>query len=383
MIGAMRPTWAEVSRSALQHNFRTIQQHVAPAVVCAIVKANAYGHGLVDCARAFADAGAQWFGVTGTEEGVQLREAGITGRILLMTGFWHGEQDVVIEHRLTPAVWEWWQVGALEGALVKRGAAAGSFPVHIKVDTGMARLGVPDYYMGIFLKRMRAAVQLRIEGMFTHLASAEVLDDAGTAAQIAKFAEFEKLAAEHGHAPEFTHIANSAAIGGRPELRRQMVRPGLLLYGYALPFAWRGDPGEEPPPLPVRRALTWKSRIISTRDVGRGQAVGYKATWTTSRKTKLALLPVGYADGLARLMSGRGDVLVRGQRARIVGAISMDMTIVDVTDVSGVLIGDEVTLLGSNGEHEIDAREHARHTETITYEVLCRISGRVPRELVD
>lgn len=379
----MRPTWAEISRSALQHNFRTIEQHVAPATVCAIVKANAYGHGLVDCARAFQDAGAEWFGVTGTEEGVQLRQAGIRGRILLMTGFWRGEQDDVIEHRLTPAIWEWWQVGALEAALIKRSAEVASFPVHIKVDTGMARLGVPDYYVAAFLRRMRSAAQLRVEGFFSHLASAEILDDPGAERQVEKFEQFEAFAREQGFRPEFTHLANSAAIGGRPQLNRTMVRPGLLLYGYALPFAWRGAVGEEPDPLPVRRALTWKSRIISTRDVGPGQAIGYKATWTTARKTKLALLPVGYADGLARLISGRGDVLIRGLRARIIGAISMDMTIVDVTDIPGALIGDEVTLIGRDGEHEIDAREHARHTETIPYEVLCRIPGRVTRHIVD
>ncbi|MGH9525027.1 MAG: alanine racemase [Terriglobales bacterium] len=379
----MRPTWAEISRSALQHNFRIIQQHVAPATVCAIVKANAYGHGLVACARTFKDAGAEWFGVTGTEEGVQLREAGIRGRILLMTCFWRGEQDDVIEHHLTPAIWEWWQVGALENALVKRNAPPASFPVHIKVDTGMARLGVPDYYVGIFLKRMKAAAQLKIEGIFSHLASAEVLDDAGAERQIAKFEEYESFVREQGYQPEYTHLANSAAIAGRPQIKRTMVRPGLLLYGYALPFAWRGTVGAEPDPLPVHRALTWKSRIISTKDVGEGQAVGYKSTWTTTRKAKLALLPVGYADGLARLISGRGDVLIRGHRARIVGAISMDMTIVDVTDIPGVQLGDEVTLLGRDGEHEIDAREHARHTETIPYEVLCRITGRVPRRMVE
>jgi len=379
----MRPTWAEISRAALQHNFRTIQAHVGAATVCAIVKANAYGHGLVECALAFQEAGAKWFGVTGTEEGVRLREKGITGRILLMTGFWRGEQDDVIEHRLTPAVWEWWQVGALETGLVKRNAAPASFPVHIKVDTGMARLGVPDYYMGIFLKRMAAASQIKIEGIFSHLASAEVLDDVDAEIQIVNFDEFVTATRDHGYAPEYTHLANSSAIMGRPHLHRDMVRPGLLLYGYAQPFVWRGVPAQQPQLLDVRRALTWKSRIISTKEVKAGQAVGYKATWKTSRPTKLALLPVGYADGLARLMSGRGEVLVRGQRARFVGAISMDLSIIDVTDISGVSLGDEAIILGSDGEHEIDAREHAKHTETIPYEVLCRIGGRVPRAYID
>jgi len=175
----MRPTWAEVSLDALRHNFRTIQQHVGENVeVCAVVKADAYGHGVVPCARALEESGAKWLGCTSTEEGVALREAGIKARILLMTGFWRGEQEEVVRRQLTPTIWEWWQVGALEQVLGKMKDAPQSFPVHVKVDTGMARLGVPDYFMGLFLKRMKAARPLMMEGLFSHLASAEVLDAA-------------------------------------------------------------------------------------------------------------------------------------------------------------------------------------------------------------
>lgn len=380
----MRPTWAEISLSALQHNFRTIQQHVGPATtVCAIVKANAYGHGQVECARALEAAGAKWFGVTGTAEGVRLRQAGIEGRILLMTGFWRGEQEELLEHRLTPAIWEWWHVGALESALVKRNAPPQSFDVHVKLDTGMARLGVPQNYVGLFLRRVQAAPQLRIEGVFSHLASAEILDDGDAQQQIDRFAEFEKVTREHGFAPQYAHLANSAAIMGRPEIVRNMVRPGLLLYGYALPCARRGESAGTPAMLPVQRVLTWKSRIMSMKRVDAGQAVGYKATWTTSRPTNLALLPVGYADGFARLLSQQGGtVILRGRRVPIVGAISMDITILDVTDVPAAALGDEVTLLGTDGEITIDAVEHARITNTIPYEVLCRIGERVERQFV-
>ncbi len=378
----MRPTWAEISLDALRHNFRAIQQHVGVSTVCAVVKANAYGHGLIECARAFAEAGAQWLGVTSTEEGIRLRDAGVTARILLMTGFWRGDQDDIVRHRLTPAIWEWWQVGALERALVKAGAAPQSFPVHVKVDSGMGRLGVPDYYMGLFLNRVRAARQLCVEGLFSHLASADILDDAATERQIALFAEFEKLTRVRGFTPAYVHLANSAAITARPPTWRDMVRPGLLLYGYALPFGWRGEPQPPPPPLPVRRALTWKTRIMSIKDVGPGHIVGYKATFTTPRHTKLGLLPAGYADGLARSLSSRGHAIVRHQPAPIIGAISMDLAILDLTDIPGAAVGDEVILLGCDGDVSMDACDHARLENTIPYEVLCRIAERVRRVYV-
>jgi alanine racemase len=376
----MRPTWAEVSLSALRHNFRLIKQHVGAAVtVCAVIKADAYGHGAPESARALQDAGATWFGVTSTEEGIKIRDAGVTGRILLMTGFWRGEQEDVVSHNLTPTVWEWWQIGALESELSKINAPPRSFPVHVKVDTGMARLGVPDYYMGLFLKRIKAAEPIALEGVFSHLASAEVLDAEDAKQQANRFAEFEQCISEYGFSPQFRHIANSAAVTGRPSLWRNMVRPGMLLYGYGLPLMRTEDDPEIPNVLPVRRVLSWKTKIISMKDVGAGQTVGYKAAYVTNRPTKLAVLPVGYADGLSRHLSSRGRVIVRGNYVPMVGIISMDITVVDVTDVGGAALGDEVTIIGSDGDCMIDAWEHARLEATIPYEVLCRVGGRVRR----
>jgi alanine racemase len=377
----MRPTWAEVSLSRLRHNFRVVQEHVGAGVtVCAVVKGDAYGHGAVECARALEAEGATWFGVTSTEEGVALREAGVRARILLMTSYWRGEEADVIRYQLTPTVWEWWQVGALEAELNKR--IGGAFPVHVKVDTGMARLGVPDFYMNLFLRRLKAAKAIVLEGMFSHLASAEVLDAHDAEAQAARFAEFDDLAHEHGFAPAYLHLANSAAVEGRPALWRNMVRPGMVLYGYALPLTT--TQGKEwLPPLPVEHVLTWKTRIISLKDLPEGQGVGYKGAFVTQRPTKLAILPVGYADGLSRHLSSRGRMIVRGHYAPIVGIVSMDITTIDVSDVPGAAVGDEVTILGAEGEASVDAWEHARLRGTIPYEVLCGIGKRVRRTYVE
>ena len=374
----MRPTVAEISLDALRHNFRLLQDAAGKATVCAVVKANAYGHGAVDCAKALEATGAEWFGVTTTMEGVRLRDAGIKGRILLMTGFWRGEQEEVLDRELTPAIWEWWQVGALEAELVKRNAAAHSFPVHVKVDTGMSRLGVPQAYSEMFLKRIRSAHALAVEGVFTHLASAEVLDDAGAVQQIADFDEFLRLTASHDFAPRYVHLANSAGTLGRPAARRDMVRTGIALYGYPAPF--EGGAGVDLSSF--RPVLTWKTRIISVRDIAAGRAVGYNSTWTAERPTRLAALPVGYADGYSRQLSSKGQVIIRGRLAPVVGRVSMDITIVDITDVPGAAIGDEVILLGRAGDLNVDAEHHARLTNTISYEVLCRIGDRVPRHYV-
>ncbi len=376
----MRPTWAEISLRALRNNFRTVQQHVGSEVtVCGIVKADAYGHGVIECSRALQQAGATWLGVTSTEEGLRVRESGFTGRVLLMTGFWRGEQDEVVHHKLTPTVWEWWQIGALEAALAKVNAAPRSFPVHVKIDTGMARLGVPDYYMPLFLKRVRAAEAVELEGVFSHLASAEVLNAEDAKHQARRFEEFERFIAESGFSPKYRHIANSAAVSGRPSLWRNMVRPGLLLYGYAVPLQPTEDDPEIPAPVQVEHVLSWKTKIISLKDVGQGQVVGYKAAYVTSRPTKLATLPVGYADGLSRHLSSRGRVIVRGTYAPMVGIISMDITVVDVTDVPGAALGDDVTIMGTDGGCSIDAWEHSRLESTIPYEVLCRVGSRVRR----
>lgn len=381
----MRPTWVEVSRNALRHNFRTIQKLVGPEVaVCAVVKADAYGHGSVECARTLESEGAKWFGVTCTEEGLRLRQAGLKGRILLLAGFWRGDEAEVVRNQLTPAIWEWWQVGGLEAALNKLGRLSGpKFPVHLKLDTGMARLGVPEHYLKLFLDRLKAAPAIGVEGVFSHLASAEVVDAPDVEAQAAQFAKFEQQIRESGLKPRYWHISNSAAVVTHPQLWRDLVRPGLALYGYQLPPMNAAGKPAQVPSLGLIPALTWKSRIISLRDVPAGKPVGYGGTFVTRRPTKLAVLPVGYADGLNRHLSNRGQVIVRGALAPIAGRVTMDITVVDVTDIPGANVGDEAVLIGAGGNCRIGAWDHAAIVGTIPYEILCNISDRVPRTYVE
>jgi alanine racemase len=373
-----RPTWAEVSLSALKHNFRAIRDRVGPEVtVCAVVKADAYGHGAIECARALEADGAKWFGVTTTEEGVRLREAGIAGRILLMTGFWRGEEEAVVERRLTPAVWQEDNLALLERAAAKSGAE--KFPVHLKLDTGMSRLGVTPEHLLAFLPCLRNTPHLALEGAFTHLASSEVVDSSDVEVQASRFARAIDKIHHSGYSPKYTHIANSAAIASRPQMHRNFVRPGISLYGYYLPFVSSSGQPVEQKPLDVRPVLSWKTQIIGVRDVPAGAGVGYNARLVTSRASRIAVLPLGYADGLNRHLSCTGRMLVRGQFAAIAGNVSMDITLLDVTDIPGVQLGDEVTIIGADGDHTITAWEHATISHTIPYEILCGINTRVPR----
>jgi len=353
--------------------------------VCAVVKADAYGHGAVECARALEKEGATWFGVTSTEEGVQLRQAGIAGRILLMAGFWPGEEEDILQHGLTPAVWDRSHVAGLEDAAVKgkRGKPQ-AVPVHLKVDTGMARLGVPQKDLASFTQVFQSARHVVMEGSFTHLAASEVLDDPGTNAQIGRFEDAIAALKESGLAPAYYHMGNSGAVAARRNTWKNMVRPGLALYGYALPItsASTGTP-DSTHELPLKPVLSWKTRIISLRDVPAHQPLGYSGAYVTPAPARIATLPVGYADGLSRQLSSRGRVIVRGEFAAIVGNISMDLTLIDVTGIPGVEVGDEVLLLGAAGARSVTAWDHARLNRTIPYEVLCNISKRVPRQYVE
>lgn len=374
-----RPTWAEVSLGALQHNFHLVQQHVGAGVaVCAVVKADAYGHGARMCARALEAAGACWLGVTGPDEGDALRNAGIKARILLMTGFWRGEEDDVLSRDLTPAVWEPEQITLLQQAALRRGVV---YPVHLKVDTGMGRLGVPMEDLPAVCEALVASPNLRLEGVMTHLGASEIME--AMQGQKACFEEAQAVLHSFGLYPELVHMANSGATLGRPDTWKNFVRPGLLLYGYS-PQLWRGGKvTDEVPPLAVQPVLEWKTRIISVKRAAVGQGLGYGRTLVTARSSRIAALPVGYADGLNRALSNRGRVIVRGHYAPIVGMISMDLTLVDVTDIPGVEAGDDVTLLGRSGACAVDAVEHAAHCATVPYEILCAISKRVPRKYVD
>jgi alanine racemase len=376
---ATRPTWAEVSLERLRQNFRVVQQHVGSRVyMCAVVKADAYGHGAVECSAALEAEGAKWLGVTSLDEAIPLRDAGIEARILLMTGFWRGEEEEIVQLGLTPTVWEPWQIDGLEKAAARLGIS--KFAVHLKVDTGMGRLGVSlDELPGV-CAGIKGSTHLFLEGLSTHLASSEILDAPSYEEQLKAFEQAKSLLSEAGLKPTLAHVANTSAAIARRESWNNMVRPGLALYGYYLPFeragrevsgsAWR---------LNVKPVLTWKTRILSLREAGAKQALGYGGTYITKSPARIAVLPVGYADGFNRALSSRGRVIVREHYAPIVGRISMDLTLVDVTGIAGTDVGDEVVLLGSSDGLCVSPQEHAELANTIPYEILCGISKRVPR----
>jgi len=376
---ATRPTWAEVSLANLRHNFGVVQKHVGRTVeICAVVKADAYGHGAVECARALEEQGARWQGVTSLDEAIPLRESGIKGRILLMTGFWRGEEEEIIRLKLTPTVWEPGQIELLERAAARLGV--GRHPIHLKIDSGMGRLGVTPEDLAPVCAALQAAVHLELEGLATHLASSEVLDAPSVEEQLNNFEEARRILRKAGFDPPLVHAANTSAVISRREALYNMVRPGLALYGYYLPFERAGrEVSGTGLRLAVKPVLTWKTRILSLREVRANQALGYGGTYVTKAAARIAVLPVGYADGLNRALSSRGRVIVRGYYAPIVGRISMDLTLADVTGLPGISVGDEVILLGEHDGLSMDAQEHAMLANTVAYEILCGISKRVPR----
>jgi alanine racemase len=375
----MRPTWAEIDLSALRHNFRTMNRLVGPqTTVCAVIKADAYGHGIEPVALALQREGAEWMGVTSTDEGVQVRDAGVNTRILLMTGFWHGEEEDVIARKLTPSVWDPWQVESLHQIAAKRNTKAA---FHLKVDTGMTRFGIGLSDLPKTLELIRQSPNLELEGVFTHLASAEVVDAPDVEAQREKFSAVRQIVQQHGFSPRYFHMANTAATICHPETRDLMVRPGIAMYGYIQRFAWASGGRGPGYPVDLRPVLSWKTKIISMREVPAGRFVGYNGTFITTRRTRIAGLPIGYADGLNRRMSGRGRFIVRNHYAPILGRISMDITLVDVTEIPEAQIGDDVLVIGSSANCQVNAWHHAHFADTIAYEILCAISERVPRRI--
>jgi alanine racemase len=377
---ATRPTWAEVSLSALRQNYQTLVQYVGSGVtICAVVKAYAYGHGAVECAQALEQEGATWMGVTSLDEAIPLREEGIESRILLMTGFWRGEDEEIVRLGLTPTVWEVGHIEVLERAAARVGVS--QHAVHLKLDTGMGRLGAAPEELPQVCAALKSSPHLKVEGFSTHIASSEVLDAPSVGEQLKVFEDARRTLREYGFDPPLVHAANTSALISHHESWNTMVRPGLALYGYYLPFERAGRTvSGSGLRLAVKPVLTWKTRILSVRQMRAGQALGYGGTYVTKAPSRIAVLPVGYADGLNRGLSSGGRVIVREHYAPIVGRISMDLTLVDVTGIPGVNVADEVVLLGSSDSLSVDAREHAELARTIPYEILCAISKRVPRK---
>jgi alanine racemase len=395
-----RPVWVEISRKNLLENFLQLRGLAgARAELMAVVKANAYGHGMVECSPLVVAAGADWIGITSVEEGVRARRVCPDARILIMSGIWSGEADAVLEHNLTAVAWEHFHLDLIEAAARRLGLAVGSVPVHLELDTGMSRQGVRvtgasgqfDGHAGLraILERFHAGSALRIDAVMTHFSAPEVLNDGETSAQIKSLAGALRVVHSMGLRPRWVSAGNSATLLAGKDMAalhaladelgaRLLLRPGLALYGYPPRFT-----GDGPIDANCHPVLTWKTRVTSLRAIEAGESAGYTSTFRAARRSRLALLPCGYADGISRLLSNRGSVLIRGQRAPIAGRVSMDQTIVDVTGLGGVEIGDEVVLIGSQGDHSITAYDIADQTATIPYEVLCAINHRVPRILVD
>lgn len=379
-----RPTWAEVSRSRLLNNYRRLRELAGSQTqLLTVVKADAYGHGAAECARLLAADGSTWFGVTCMAEAVPLRAACPDARILIMSGIWPGEAEAAVEQRLTPVVWEPQHLDWLEEAARRQGVSAGQFPVHLEIDTGMSRQGVPYQQAAALAERISQDSPLRLETVMTHFHSPENVEESGSQTRLFALAMDELILKKMRW--DFVSAGSSAnllleeekllgELANRFGMRR-MIRAGLALYGYS-PLPELLDAGLAP-------VLAWKTRVTGLRDLDAGTAAGYSAQFRATRPTRLALVPVGYADGLSWRLWDRASVLIRGQRAPIAGRISMDQTLVDVTDVPGVAIGDEVVLIGEQGNEKITAADMARLRGTIAYEVLCGIGARVPRITVD
>jgi alanine racemase len=373
---ARRPTWAEIDLNQLAANFKQVKQRVGTAArIMAIVKANAYGHGALECARRLAAEGADWFGVALPEEAIQLRDAGIAQPVLCLAGFWPGQAAACIQHRLTPVIYRVDMLEALNQVATEAGVIA---DVHVKVDTGMGRLGVRFDQLNDLVEALDRFKNVRVDGLMTHLAAA---DDAAckplTLDQIHRFDEAVTVFREHGYRPTHLHLANSAGVYGHRESWGNMVRPGGVLYGL-----WR-----DVLPLSVSNpqlssVMSLYTRIIMLKWVPSGETIGYGCTFEASRRSLIATLPIGYHDGYMRGFSNRAHVIVRGLFAPVVGRVSMDLTLVDVTDVAGVQLHDEVTLLGWDRRHpdlRIRAEDLARIPGTLSYEVTCGVGDRVPR----
>jgi alanine racemase len=369
---AVRPTRAEINLANLRHNLHVIERHVQGVPVWGVLKADGYGHGAKAVARTLERAGIRGLCVALVEEGVELREAGIRCPILIMGGYYGRAWGELIRYRLTPVVHDTWQIQALAEEV--RFAGADPIHVHVKIDTGMARLGALPGEVQRIGQALGQHREVVLGGLMTHFSCADDGDSESMNEQMARFDRVHRDLAALGLVVPARHAANSAALLRDPRTWLDMVRPGIALFGVE-PYA-----GAAPELRPVMRV---RSEIVAVRELPSGTPVGYGASWKASRPSRIATVPLGYADGLSRALSNRGKVLIRGQKAPVVGTISMDMTMVDVTDVPGANVGDECLMLGTqkgpHGEVTLCATEIAKELGTIPWEVLTAVSRRVPR----
>jgi alanine racemase len=364
------PTSASVDLTALVHNLTQFRKTLVPGCdIMAVVKANAYGHGAVETAKALVRQGVSRIAVVSIEEGITLRQAGINAPIVILGPVFPEQCTDLFAHQLTPVVSD-------AGMLQKLGQAASSlptpYPIHLKLETGMGRLGLTQDELANCFGSQGFPRTLQLEGLMTHLADADGPATNTTEEQLARFRKAIGIVTAAGFRVPLIHAANSGGAVRFPEAQFSLVRPGIMLYGYhTLPKSV---------PVPdLKPVLSLRTSIAQLRTVLPGHTVSYNGTFTATRPTKIAVLPIGYADGISRRLSNRGHVLIHGQRAPIAGLVCMDMTMVDITKIAGTAIGDEAVLIGSQGADRITADDIANWTGTIAYEVLCTIGPRIPR----
>ncbi len=377
-----RPIWAEVSIAAILHNLRVIRRHIGrERKILAVVKANAYGLGAVPVSKALARAGTEWFGVTCSSEGIELRDAGIRKRILVLTGFWPGEEQTLLQHDLTPTVTRVDQLRALDRVAARIAKRKKNYraPFHLKINTGMNRLGIETSEVDAFAKALAKCPHIALEGTYTHFASAEDFTSDQTIDQENKFRAALDRLRSLGVSPGMVHLANSGAICARPSTWADIVRPGAILYGYHQGFTPPEKKAEVMAQIDIRPCLSLRARIVSLRDIAAGQAVGYGARFVAKRPSRVAVIAAGYADGVVRQRTNHGSVLLRGMRVPLVGTISMDLAAVDTTEVPDAAIGDIVTIYGKDKFDSIEVSDVAREINTVTSDLLCALGRRVRR----
>jgi len=372
VVNALRPVWAEIDLGAVRHNVARLAALARPGQLCAVVKANGYGHGAVRVARAALDGGATWLGVALVEEGVELRDAGVEAPILVLSEPPLDVMDEVVGRRLTPTVYT--EVGV--EAAAKAVAAAGidyRLNVHVKVDTGMHRVGAaPEAALGL-ADAVNRRPELRLAALWTHLAVADEPDNEFTAQQLERFERVRLTLQRRGVLPDLVHAANSAGLIAHPASRYNFVRCGIAIYGIDPDPALAGR-------VDLRPAMSWKARVSFVKEVPAGDRISYGLRYELDKHSVVATVPAGYADGVTRRLSfAGGEVLLGGRRHPIAGTVTMDQIMVDCGPDADVAPGDEVVLIGRQGTEEITAQEWADRLDTIAYEVVCGVGPRVPR----
>jgi alanine racemase len=363
------PCWLEVDLDAVASNVRAVARLVGPTTaVAAVVKADGYGLGAGPVAETAIESGASWLAVARVQEGVELRRLGLTARILNLAHTRPEEARTAVEHQITPTIADAATARAFADAL-PRGEVLG---IHLKVDTGLSRFGAQPAELRPLLQTLRGLPNLRVDGFYSHFAEADEADRSFAHEQLARFFGAEREVHRFGHQPRLRHLANSAATLALPESRLDLVRIGITLSGH-YPSA------DVPRSAPLRPAVSFKARVARVYELEPGASVGYNRTYISDRRIRAAVVPAGYADGLPRAHSNRGQVLIRGKRAPLIGRVSMDQCVVDVTGLPETRAGDEVVLIGRQGDDQIDLHEYAAWSDTIAHEALCRIGPRVPR----